>query len=193
MNISGISVPVEVIKTKRRTFEVQVKNDGKVILRAPLQVADDYICAFLTENAEKIEKYRIKIYARNNAKNNVKVECYSKEDMKRFAEMASKVIPERVKYYAEILGVTYGKITIRNQKTRWGSCSFDGNLSFNCLLMETPPEVIDSVVVHELCHRKCMNHSKLFYANVYKIFPEYDKWNNWLKQNGWLLIKKMTG
>ena len=81
--------------------------------------------------------------------------------MKALADQAVKTIPERVRYYAPLIGVTYGKITIRNQRTRWGSCSSKGNLNFNCLLMLAPPEALDSVVVYELCHRKEMNHSKM--------------------------------
>lgn len=118
---------------------------------------------------------------------------FTNEEIHEMADMALKVIPERVKYYAEILGVTYGRITIRNQKTRWGSCSSKGNLNFNCLLMCAPPEVIDSVVVHELCHLKQMNHSKAFYAEVLKVFPNYYKCHDWLKENGGALIKRMTG
>ena len=107
------------------------------------------------------------------------------------AEKALQIIPERVKYYAPLVGVNYGRITIRNQKTRWGSCSEQGNLNFNCLLVMMPMEVLDSVVVHELCHRKHMNHSKEFYAEVYKVFPQYDKWNKWLKENGSSFICRM--
>ena len=58
--------------------------------------------------------------------------------------------------------------------------------------MLTPPEVIDSVVVHELCHRKEMNHSKWFYDEVYRVYPEYDKWNKWLKENGPGLMNRMV-
>lgn len=112
-------------------------------------------------------------------------------EIEALADQALKVIPERVRYYAPLVGVTYGRITIRNQKTRWGSCSSKGNLNFNCLLMLTPPEVIDSVVVHELCHRKEMNHSKRFYEEVYRVYPEYDKWNKWLKENGNALISRL--
>ena len=107
------------------------------------------------------------------------------------AQKAMEIIPQRVKYYAQLLGVTYGRITIRNQKTKWGSCSASGNLNFNCLLMSAPQEVLDSVIVHELCHRLYMNHSKDFYAAVYRIFPDYGKWNKWLKDNGNLLIQRM--
>ncbi len=84
-----------------------------------------------------------------------------------------------------------GNDAIRSQRTKWGSCSAKGNLSFNCLLMLAPPEFLDSIVVHELCHRKEMNHSKRFYAEVLRVFPEYRKWNKWLKENGWLLTASL--
>ena len=82
-------------------------------------------------------------------------------------------------------------ITIRNQKTRWGSCSSKGNLNFNCLLMLTPPEVIDYVVVHELCHRKEMNHSWAFWAEVEKVLSGYKEQVKWLKENGGQVIGRM--
>jgi hypothetical protein len=115
----------------------------------------------------------------------------SAEEIRQLADQALKVIPERVKYYAPLIGVDYGNITIRNQRTRWGSCSSKGNLNFNCLLMLTPPEVIDCVVVHELCHRKEMNHSRKFYQEIYRVYPEYDKWNQWLKQHGSAIMSRM--
>ncbi len=116
---------------------------------------------------------------------------FTAEEIKSLAEKAKKVIPERVRHYAPLVGVDYGRITIRCQRTRWGSCSSKGNLNFNCLLMLMPDEVIDSVVVHELCHRKQMNHSKAFYAEVERVFPEYKRWNKWLKDNGGQLIKRL--
>ena len=95
--------------------------------------------------------------------------------------------------YAEKLGVSYGRITIRNQRSRWGSCSGKGNLNFNCLLMLAPPEVLDSVVVHELCHLRQMNHSERFYAEVLRVFPDYWRCHRWLKENGGALMQRMTG
>ena len=83
-----------------------------------------------------------------------------------------------------MLGVTYGKISIRDQKTRWGSCSSEGNLSFNWRLILAPPDVLDYVVIHELCHRKEMNHSKEFWALVESLMPEYKERRKWLRENG---------
>lgn len=94
------------------------------------------------------------------------------------------VISQRASYFAAKMGVTYGRISIRAQKTRWGSCSGQGNLNFNWKLILMPPEILDYVVVHELAHRKQMNHSKLFWAEVERILPDYERRRRWLKENG---------
>ena len=114
----------------------------------------------------------------------------SEEELGELAGQAAKVIPERVRYYAGLMGAQYGRITLRCQKTRWGSCSAKKNLNFNILLMLTPPEVLDSVVVHELCHLWEMNHSARFYERVHAFFPEYDRWNRWLKENGHTILAR---
>jgi predicted metal-dependent hydrolase len=116
---------------------------------------------------------------------------FSREELQALADKACKIIPDKVRHYANLVGVDYGRITIRNQKTRWGSCSSKGNLNFNCLLMLFPDEVIDSVVVHELCHRKHMNHSAEFYAEVERVCPEYRRCQKWLKENGGLYMGRV--
>ena len=116
---------------------------------------------------------------------------FSVEEINDLANKALQYIPERVKYFAPIVGVNYSRITIRNQKTKWGSCSSKGGLNFNCLLMLAPPEVIDYVVVHELCHRKEMNHSQAFWAEVEKVLPNYKSAKKWLKDNGSELMSRM--
>ena len=144
---------------------------------------------FIRRNAEWIRKHDEK--AEKRRKEQAELEPLTMEEIRAIAEKASKVIPERVRYYAPLIGVTYGRITIRNQRSKWGSCSAKGNLNFNCLLMLAPPEVLDSVVVHELCHRKYMDHSKDFYAEVLRVFPEYRKWDRWLKEEGHLILSRM--
>ena len=86
--------------------------------------------------------------------------------------------------YARKMGVTYGRITIREQKTRWGSCTSEGNLNFNWRLIFAPEKVLDYAVVHDLSHRKEMNHSPAFYAVVASVMPEYKACEKWLRDNG---------
>ena len=90
-----------------------------------------------------------------------------------------------------LVGATVGKVTIRNQKTRWGSCSAKGNLNFNCLLMLCPEDVRDYVVVHELCHRKEMNHSARFWTEVERVLPDYRTRRKWLKEFGCEIIGRL--
>ena len=107
---------------------------------------------------------------------------FTEQEIAELKKQAKKYIPGRVDYYAAQMHVSYGRIAIRCQKTRWGSCSQKGNLNFNCLLMKLPPEIIDYVVVHELCHRLQMNHSPKFWAEVEKVLPDYKKYRKWLKE-----------
>ena len=117
----------------------------------------------------------------------------SKEEIRSLGEKALEVIPERVAYYAPLVGVKYGRITIRNYKSKWGSCTSSGKLKFNCILMLAPPKVVDSVVVHELCHILQLNHSDKFYAEVLRVFPDYWKWDAWLDEHGALLWNMEDG
>ena len=117
----------------------------------------------------------------------------SKEELAKLTRLAKEILPIKVAYYARIMGVSYERIAIRHQKTRWGSCSSLGNLNFNCLLMLVPEAVQDYVVVHELAHRKEMNHSARFWAEVEKIIPDYKKHRKWLKDNGGELILRLRG
>lgn len=183
-----MDIHYKIIRSNRKSIGLQVTPEG-LIVRAPYRCPKETIDALILKKKDWIEKSLKKVEAREAEKENV--EKLTREEVMALAEKAVKVIPERVAYYAPKVGVTYGRITIRNQRSRWGSCSSKGNLNFNCLLMLTPPEVLDSVVVHELCHRKEMNHSDRFYQEVLRVFPDYWKWDRWLKENGDKLIAQM--
>ena len=150
---------------------------------------DEEVYEFIESKKSWIEKNLSKIVERE--KSISEVQPFTQEEINVLAEKAKQIIPERVRYYAPQIGVTYNRITIRCQRTRWGSCSSKGNLNFNCLLALFPIEVIDSVVVHELCHRKHMNHSQQFYAKIEKVFPEYKKWHKWLSDNGGIFLNRI--
>lgn len=180
---------MEIIRSSRKTMSLEVTKELKVLVRAPYKMPQEEIERFVKDKALWIEKSLAKIKKR-------KEECeaqgkLSEKDIKKLAEEAIVVIPKKVAYYAQKIGVTYGRITIRNQKSRWGSCSSKGNLNFNCLLMLVPEEVLDYVIVHELCHRKEMNHSKQFWKEVEKILSDYQERRMWLNVHGGTLIERM--
>mgnify|MGYP002621302946 CR=1 FL=1 len=102
----------------------------------------------------------------------------------RYRNAAREVFTNRVEYYHRFTGGHYTSITIRDQKTRWGSCTSEGNLNFNWRLIFAPENILDYVVVHELAHRKEMNHSPAFYAVVASVMPEYKAYEKWLRDNG---------
>lgn len=187
---STIHKKVEVVYSNRKSVAIQIKPDGTVVLRAPYGVPKRELNRILEEKSAWIEAHLQEI--KEQEAEQKALPKFSKQEIKELANKALAYIPERVKYYAPIVGVNYTRITIRNQKTRWGSCSSKGGLNFNCLLMLTPPEVIDYVVVHELCHRKEMNHSKAFWDEVEKVLPDYKSAKRWLRENGGELISRMV-
>ena len=178
-------------KSRRRSMSIHVADDKKVIVKVPLGTPTFVAENFIREKKDWILRQMEKVEKQTALADSMGL--LTKEDIKQIKKKAREVIPQRVEYYAKLAGISYGRIFIRLQKSRWGSCSVDGNLNFNCLLVLMPPEVLDSVVVHELCHRIHPNHSKAFYDAVYKVFPDYDRCDKWLKENGRLLIRRMTG
>lgn len=178
---------VTIIKSRRKSFSMQVKG-GNVIVRVPLWAKESEVGSFVDAHRDWLEEQLEKEERRQKAL--ADIPKLTEAELRELTERARELIPQRVAYYAERIGVSYGKISIRHQKTRWGSCNARGDLSFNCLLMLTPPEVLDSVVVHELCHRREMNHSPRFYREVYRTYPDYDRWHGWLKENGTLLLQR---
>ena len=180
--------PIKIIRSNRKTIAIELKAEG-IFVRAPRKMSNKEIKKFLEEKQNWIEKNLKKIQEQQALLK--QQEPYTQEEIHMLAERALDIIPKRVQYYAPIVGVNYGRITIRNQRTRWGSCSSKGNLNFNCLLMLFPDEVVDSIVVHELCHRKHMNHSASFYAEVERIFPEYRRCEKWLKEYGSLYLSRL--
>ena len=174
------------IRSNRRTIAIQITPRAEVVVRAPKRLPISAIERFIESKDDWIKTQLERISARCESEEPIKY--LTPTELAGLQKIAKQVIPERVKHYAGIMGVNYGRISIRTQKTRWGSCSSKGNLNFNCLLMLAPIEVLDSVVVHELCHLKEMNHSKYFYEEVYRVFPDYKKWDRWLKDNGGRLL-----
>ena len=184
----SIEAKITIIRSNRKTLSIELK-PSEIIARAPMRMKEKEIYKFIDSKRTWIDKHLAKLNERQKILDDLKP--YTQEEIKHFTLQAKLDIPKRVEFYAEKIGVTYNKITIRSQHTRWGSCSSKGNLNFNCLLVLLPDEIIDSIVVHELCHRKHMNHSAKFYAEIDKVFPEYKKCHLWLKQNGGMYLNRI--
>ncbi|MFA5523427.1 MAG: SprT family zinc-dependent metalloprotease [Tissierellales bacterium] len=128
------------------------------------------------------------VYLPKGIKNDSKKQSIKKELIIWYKKSFSKLVKERIKDYSSRLNVTPCKVVIKEQKTRWGSCSAKGNINLNWRLVMAPISIIDYVIVHELCHMKVMNHSKSFWKEVELIIPDYIERRRWLKENGHLLM-----
>ena len=108
-----------------------------------------------------------------------------KEEIQKYlSKLALQRIREALDKYAPTVGCEYGRVTIREQKTRWGSCSSKKNLNFNWKLILAPREALEYVVIHELCHLIHFNHSERFWKEVESRMSEYDLWRKWLRAHG---------
>ena len=180
---------IEIIRSRRKTMGIQILPPGRVVVRAPLNMPQTEIRRHLENSREWIEKHLAMAQQREAEKETAG--RLSRAELEELGNRAVRELPSRLRELAGKAGVTYGRVTIRNQRTRWGSCSAKGNLNFNCLLMLCPKEVQDYVMVHELCHRKELNHSARFWAEVERVMPDYREARAWLKRHGPALIARM--
>ena len=182
-------VEYKIIRSSRKTMAIEIKPDGRVYVRIPNRISDRQARNFVESKADWLKKNLEKIELRNEEKG--EVEPFSETELKIIKKKAKREIPILVDYYAPIIGVTYNHISIRAQRTLWGSCTAEGNLNFNCLLVLLPERVMRYVVVHELCHRKEMNHSKRFWSEVSKILPDYKELRKQLKDNENIYLERL--
>ena len=169
---------VKVIRCRRKTIGIRIDDAGGITVRAPLRTSEAEIRRVLESKRTWIEKTLEKVSAR------AQVPKLTEGELEDLVKLGRKVIPARTAEWARQVGVTYGRVTVKKQKTLWGSCSAKGNLNFNCLLMRCPEDVMDYVIVHELCHRKELNHSRRFWEEVERILPAY-------RTEGQALISRM--
>lgn len=157
----------EIIYSNRKTISITVK-EGRVIVRAPRGVSKTRIDSFVNKNRAWIEK---RIETTKNQHD--PIASMTDAQIKQLRELARTYLTTKTEEYSGIMGLKFGRITITGAKTRFGSCSSKGNISYSYRLMLYPEAVIDYVVVHELAHLVEMNHSRRFYAIVEKVLPDY--------------------
>lgn len=137
--------------------------DDRIIIKTPF-------CEALESNYEAEE-------------NKKAIEKLQSDLKKWYKKQAFAYVSKRVEYYQNIIGVTVTSVSIKSRKSQWGSCDSNGNLTFSWRLVMASPEAIDYVVIHELCHRKHMDHSRDFWNQVQKYMPDFKKQKQWLEEN----------
>lgn len=179
-------IPVEVVYSRRRTLGLEIKADGRVYARVPQGLPNQAVMDFIKERQDWIVQKWFMIEEKRSKKESGPQPDYVQNPGLEtvYKKKARQQLESRAAYFASVMGVSYNRIAIRSAKTRWGSCSAQGNLNFHWKLILMPPEVLDYVVVHELAHRKEMNHSARFWAEVEKVLPDYKKRRRWLKEFG---------
>ena len=174
-------IRISVIRSARKSLGLEVRDANTVLARIPTRVSDRELKAFVENHRSWIlEKTAVMAEREENRKSTPAPprELLSKTDRMKIQLKIGK----RVRHYCETMGVTVGYVTVKNQKTRWGSCSAKGNVNFNYQLAFLPEELLDYVVIHELAHRRHMDHSRAFWAEVEKYCPDYLERREQLKE-----------
>jgi predicted metal-dependent hydrolase len=212
----------QIVRSKRKTIAIIVQRDGKVMVRAPLRVAERTIQAFIESKSDWISEKKLQaaqqvgLQVRKFAEGEMflllgkeiplrlvdsqqaalslqdSYFCFSHRALPNalavfehwYKEQARQVLTGRVRLFAAQHGFGYDKVRITSARTRWGSCSSRGTLSFTWRLVMAPLAVVDYVVLHELAHLKIQNHSAVFWAEVARLMPDYKRHRDWLKKNG---------
>lgn len=163
-------VEYTLIRSSRRTLALEITRDLRVLVRAPKRCSLRQIEDFVSRHEDWIREHSA-IQARRAAAEAARAVTPEREQELR--RLAAEYIPQRVAVYAPLVGVTPTGIKITSARTRFGSCSGKNSLCFSWRLMLYPPEAIDYVVVHELCHIRHHNHSSAFWAAVARVMPDY--------------------
>ena len=177
--IEDITLPIVLERSNRKSLSIYVTDDISLRIKAPVRMPEREIERFIAGKRFWIYKQAVRVRKANENK-----VSYSEDEEKRLREEARRVLTKKSEHYKELLHVEYKKIRIGDQKTRWGSCSSKGTISYSWRLILMPQEIQDYVVVHELCHLHEMNHSKKFWEWVASIIPDYQRRRRWLKSHG---------
>lgn len=156
------------VKASRRAKRVRlmVYHDKSIVITRPYGVAESVVERFMREKAEWILRQLSRLRGYTVVRSSALHYATYRDEARQFIEM-------RLRHLNAFYGFTFKKVTVRNQRTRWGSCSEDKCLSFNYRLMFLPPHIADYVIVHELCHLKQFDHSAQFWALVERAVPAY--------------------
>lgn len=183
LSLQHRQIPFEIRKNKRAkrlTLKIEAETKCLVMVVPPLTLGFQ-VKRFLKNQESWIEKSWSKF--EESLANRPKME----RSVNYYKTRARVTIRNRLAHFNEFYGFRYNRVFFKDQKTRWGSCSSEGNLNFNWRLILAPRKILDYVVVHELCHLKYMDHSAKFWKLVEKQIPDYQECKKWLRENHYRL------
>ncbi len=218
-----MTIPIDrLVRSRRKTIALVVEKDASLTVRAPLQMHETAIRAFveqhtdwITRNQQRAQRfsppppkkfidgetflylghaYPLEIVDKQRPSLTFDLSSFrlarsalpgaGEAFIRWYKGQAQAVIQERAPKMAALYHFSYTKVRISSARTRWGSCSSSGTLSFTWRLIMAPTAIIDYVILHELVHTRIRNHSRIFWAKVGELLPEYKQHVCWLKQNG---------
>lgn len=154
---------------RSRSIRIFVRHDGTVHVTAPRRVSQRAIDAFVQRKNDWI----VSVQTKFSAMPRLAAGLGSREEYQEKRDEALSLVAERVAYFNVFYGFQVGRLSVRNQRTRWGSCNRSGDLCFNYRIVFLPRELQDYLIVHELCHIGQFNHSPKFWELVAKTVPGY--------------------
>ena len=167
----------ELRRSGRKTLSLEITEDCRILVRAPLRVSQAQIDAFVESHAGWIAKHLEQQRRRAASAPPPPTEA----EIVMLKDAARAILPEKTAYWSHRMGVTPTGLRITSARKRYGSCSSKNSLCFSCFLMRYPEEAIDLVVVHELCHILEKNHGPRFYALLEQYLPDYKERKKLLK------------
>ena len=161
------------IRKSRRAKHLRlvVHCDGRVVVTVPRGVRQSIVERFISEKKQWVLK---KLHFFENVDNRGG-RVFSNKDYQKYKEEARQLVHDRIDFYNKEYGFKFNRISIKNQRTLWGSCSAKSNININYKVLFLPKELQDYLIVHEMCHLKELNHSSKFWNLVQKTVPDYKK------------------
>jgi len=168
------------VSSRARRMKLAIYCDGNFVVTTPKNVSESFIEQFIIRKSQWIVD-KLKYFKSISGQVFVRG---TKKDYSEHKNRALILVQERIKYFNNFYGFKFNRINIKNQKSRWGSCSVKGNLNFNYKIVLLPEKLADYIVVHELCHLKEFNHSQSFWSLVAQTVPDFSDRRNKLKKGG---------
>ena len=185
LTLKNKKISYTIRKSQRaRRMRLAVYRDGSVVVTTPHDLSETIAERFVKEKSQWLLS-KLAFFKQFEGR---LIGPASNKDYLKHKERARDLAQRRIEHFNKIYKFKYNKISIKNQKTRWGSCSKKGNMNFNYKIALLPSRISDYIIVHELCHLKELNHSKRFWSLVERTMPNYQKVRNELKKAGLNLV-----